>query len=111
MGPGQSVPQKYIEEREEGSESLVRRFGLLRLGHWLLWFDGRADKRITGGGGLRRASLKINRQANKEGMTLFYACSRMDIGQLTMIFFSHFRLTFDFECVEEHLYLTYLWEE
>lgn len=34
----------YIEEMEEGSESLVRRFGLLRLVHWLLSSFG-----LTGG--------------------------------------------------------------
>jgi hypothetical protein len=34
----------YIEETEEGSERLVRRFGLLRLVHWLLSSFG-----LTGG--------------------------------------------------------------
>ena len=34
----------YIEEMEKGSESLVRRFGLLRLVHWLLSSFG-----LTGG--------------------------------------------------------------
>ena len=44
IGPGQSIPRKYIEGTQEGSESLVRRFGLLHLVHWLLSSFG-----LTGG--------------------------------------------------------------
>jgi hypothetical protein len=67
----------------------------------LLWFDGRW--------GLRRASLKLTgtgEQTGKEGMTghCSIAFLRMDIGQSTIVSFSHVMQTFDFEFVEEHLY-------